>query len=167
VSDILRFKQRHGPRAGRSSAGEDPPDRQNGAMQLTEVSPADFPAVIALWDEAGLTRPWNPPAADLQRALDTETSTVLGAVVDDRLVGTVMVGHDGHRGWVYYLAVATTERGTGLGRALMNGAEAWLTARGVVKVQLMVRQTNTAVTGFYERLGYADADVRVLSKRLD
>jgi ribosomal protein S18 acetylase RimI-like enzyme len=136
-------------------------------MHLTDVSPADFPAVIALWEEAGLTRPWNPPAADLQRALDTETSTVLCAVVTDRVVGTVMVGHDGHRGWVYYLAVAVAERGTGIGRSLMRAAETWLAQRGVVKVQHMVRESNTAVTGFYDRLGYADADVRVLAKRLD
>jgi len=123
--------------------------------------------VIALWEEAGLTRPWNPPAADLQRALETETSTVLAAMAQGRLVGTVMVGHDGHRGWVYYLAVAGSERGTGLGRLLMQAAEAWLVDHRAVKVQLMVRQTNTAVTGFYDRLGYTDADVRVLAKRLD
>ena len=136
-------------------------------MQITDISPADFPAAIALWKEAGLTRPWNPPAADLQRALDTETSTVLGASIDGRLVGTVMVGHDGHRGWVYYLAVALTERGSGLGRALMQAAEDWLVERGTVKVQLMVRSTNGAVTGFYDRLGYTDADVQVFAKRLD
>ena len=136
-------------------------------MNVTDISPADFPAVIALWEEAGLTRPWNPPAADLQRALETQTSTVLGAFIEDRLVGTVMVGHDGHRGWVYYLAVASAERGSGLGRALMQAAEAWLVERGVVKVQLMVRETNAAVTGFYDRLGYSDSDVRVLAKRLD
>jgi ribosomal protein S18 acetylase RimI-like enzyme len=136
-------------------------------MRLSDITPADFPAVIALWEEAGLTRPWNPPAADLQRALDTPTATVLGAVADDRLVGTVMVGHDGHRGWVYYLAVAAAERGTGVGRTLMRAAEGWLVERGAVKVQLMVRPTNMAVTGFYDRLGYADADVRVLAKRLD
>jgi len=135
-------------------------------MRLSDITSADFPAVIALWEEAGLTRPWNPPAADLQRALDTPTSTVLGAVADDRLVGTVMVGHDGHRGWVYYLAVAAAVRGTGVGRTLMRAAEGWLVERGAVKVQLMVRHTNTAVTGFYDRLGYADADVRVLAKRL-
>lgn len=136
-------------------------------MQLRDITTADFDAVIALWDEAGLTRPWNPPAADLQRALDTTTSTVLGAFVDGRLVGTVMVGHDGHRGWVYYLAVTTSERGTGLGRRLMQAAEAWLVEHGAVKLQLMVRQSNTAVVGFYDRLGYTDADVRVLAKRLD
>jgi ribosomal protein S18 acetylase RimI-like enzyme len=92
---------------------------------------------------------------------------VLGAVSDGRLVGTVMVGHDGHRGWVYYLAVGMSERGSGLGRLLMQAAEAWLVEHGVVKVQLMVRHTNAAVTGFYDRLGYTDADVRVLAKRLD
>jgi len=136
-------------------------------MHITDVSPADFDAVITLWEEAGLTRPWNPPATDLRRALDGSTSTVLGAFSDDRLVGTVMVGHDGHRGWVYYLAVTMTERGTGLGRRLMQAAEAWLVQRGAVKLQLMVRETNTAVIGFYDRLGFADADVRVLAKRLD
>lgn len=123
--------------------------------------------MIALWEEAGLTRPWNPPAADLQRSLDTPTSTVLGGYLDDQLVGTVMVGHDGHRGWVYYLAVADAHRGSGFGRVLMQAAEAWLIGRGAVKLQLMVRETNTAVVGFYDRLGYADADVRVLAKRLD
>lgn len=146
-------------------------------MQIAEVSPADADAVTALWEQAGLTRPWNPPAADLHRALDGATSTVLGAYRDDTLagptlvgptlIGTVMVGHDGHRGWVYYLAVAETERGAGLGRRLMEAAEAWLRERGAVKLQLMVRDTNEQVIGFYDRLGYADADVRVLAKRLD
>ena len=136
-------------------------------MHITDVTPADLEAVTTLWAEAGLTRPWNPPATDLRRALDGTTSTVLGAFRDGRLLGTVMVGHDGHRGWVYYLAVAVDERGTGLGRRLMAAAEAWLVERGAVKLQLMVRESNTAVTGFYDRLGYADADVRVLAKRLD
>jgi ribosomal protein S18 acetylase RimI-like enzyme len=136
-------------------------------MQIAEITAADFDAAAALWAEAGLTRPWNPPAADLHRALEGTTSTVLGAFTDNRLVGTVMVGHDGHRGWVYYLAVATAERGAGLGRRLTQAAETWLRENGAVKVQLMVRGSNPSVMGFYDRLGYADADVRVLAKRLD
>jgi ribosomal protein S18 acetylase RimI-like enzyme len=136
-------------------------------MQIRDVSPTDFPAVIELWEQAGLTRPWNPPAADLQRALDNPGSTVLGGYLDDDLAGTVMVGHDGHRGWVYYLAVADQHRGSGLGRTLMQAAEAWLVDQGAVKLQLMVRESNRAVIGFYDRLGYTDADVRVLAKRLD
>ncbi|TFB97515.1 GNAT family acetyltransferase [Cryobacterium adonitolivorans] len=136
-------------------------------MHIKDVTHADLEAVTTLWEDAGLTRPWNPPATDLRRALDGKTSTVLGAFLGGRLVGTVMVGHDGHRGWVYYLAVALAERGTGLGRRLMQAAEAWLVERGAVKLQLMVRETNTAANGFYDRLGFADADVRVLAKRLD
>lgn len=135
-------------------------------MQLRDLTSADIGAAAALWHESGLTRPWNPPEADLHRALDGSTSTVVGAFDGDRLAGTVMVGHDGHRGWIYYLAVAASERGTGLGGRLMDSAEVWLRDRGVVKVQLMVRSTNEAVLGFYDHLGYRDEDVQVRSKWL-
>ncbi len=84
-----------------------------------------------------------------------------------RVVSTVMVGHDGHRGWVYYLAVDPHERGQDLGRRMMRAAEEWLGTRGAVKVQLMVRATNTEVLAFYERVGYSAEDVTVLSRWLD
>ena len=92
-------------------------------MQICDLTSMDIEAAAALWRQAGLTRPWNPPELDLRRALDGHTSTVLGAFDDERLVGTVMVGHDGHRGWVYYLAVDESRRGTGLGKRLMTAAE--------------------------------------------
>ncbi|GEP25800.1 GNAT family acetyltransferase [Cryobacterium levicorallinum] len=135
-------------------------------MQIRDLTSANIGAATSLWVRAGLTRQWNPPELDLQRALDGGTSTVLGAFDNDRLIGTVMVGHDGHRGWVYYLAVDESQRGTGLGRQLMSTAEDWLRKHGAVKVQLMVRSTNEAVLGFYEHLGYENADVQVRSKRL-
>lgn len=75
-----------------------------------------------------------------------------------------MVGHDGHRGWVYYLAVEESQRATGLGRKLMTTPESWLRELGAVRVQLLVRSTNEAVLGFYEHLGYEHADVQVRSK---
>jgi ribosomal protein S18 acetylase RimI-like enzyme len=78
-----------------------------------------------------------------------------------------MVGHDGHRGWVYYLAVDTAARGCGLGRQMMEACECWVQSQGIPKIQLMVRTTNKAVVGFYEHLGYADANVVVLGRRLD
>lgn len=124
-------------------------------------------AAVRLWHDCGLTRPWNDPAADLARALEGPSSTVLAAVDDGRLVGTVMAGHDGHRGWVYYLAVDPGSRGAGLGRALMEAAESWLREQGAPKVQLMVRADNTAVVEFYERLGYADQKVALLGRFLD
>ena len=76
-----------------------------------------------------------------------------------------MAGYDGHRGWLYYLGVAPGLQGSGHGRALVVAAEAWLAAAGAVKVQLMVRRTNDAVLGFYERLGYDDQETVVLGRR--
>lgn len=81
-------------------------------------------------------------------------------------VGTVMVGHDGHRGWLYYLAVDPARRRAGTGRALVEGAERWLAAH-VPKVQLMVRADNPDAVGFWARLGYAPSDVTVLGRRFD
>lgn len=131
---------------------------------IGELGPGDRSAAIALWAAAGLTRPWNDPGADFDRALAGATSAVLGAFAEDVLVGTVMVGHDGHRGWVYSLAVHT--RRAGRGGALMGAAEDWLRARGVPKLNLMVRHDNADARGFYERLGYADGEVTVLGKFL-
>jgi ribosomal protein S18 acetylase RimI-like enzyme len=135
-------------------------------MDIRDLTSANIGAAISLWSSSGLTRPWNPPEIDLQRALDGLTSTVLGAFDNDILIGTVMVGHDGHRGWVYYLAVDESQRRTGLGRQLMSAAENWLREHGAVKIQLMIRSSNDSVLGFYEHLGYEDADVQVRSKRL-
>ncbi|MGD8202485.1 GNAT family acetyltransferase [Ornithinimicrobium sp. W1679] len=122
---------------------------------------------VQLWRDCGLTRPWNDPGADLGRALEGLSSTVLAAVTDGQLLGTVMAGQDGHRGWVYYLAVQPGHREAGIGRALMNAAESWLREQGIPKLQLMVRADNTAVIKFYERLGYVDQRVAVLGRFLD
>ena len=130
------------------------------------LSHADQGSATAMWRAAGLTRPWNDAADDFDRALAGPTSTVLGAFAGDALVGTVMVGHDGHRGGVYYLAVDAESRGGGVGRVLMAAAEAWLGERGVPKLNLMVRHDNAAALAFYERLGYADGAVTVLGKFL-
>ncbi|MGO4104996.1 GNAT family acetyltransferase [Leifsonia sp. YAF41] len=135
-------------------------------MQITGLTLADSDDAAALWHSAGLTRPWNSPEGDFRRALDGETSTVLGGFDDGCLIGTVMVGHDGHRGWVYYLAVEENRRGQGIGVQLMAAAEDWLRDQGAVKIQLMVRTGNEAVIGFYDRLGYEDAAVTVRAKWL-
>jgi ribosomal protein S18 acetylase RimI-like enzyme len=127
-----------------------------------------YDAAIRLWHDSGLTRPWNDPGADLRRAADGDSSAVLAAIGDDEgLLATAMVGHDGHRGWVYYLAVDTAVRGRGLGRQMMQACEAWVRSRDIPKIQLMVRSTNQATVAFYQHLGYADAEVTVLGRRLD
>jgi ribosomal protein S18 acetylase RimI-like enzyme len=133
---------------------------------IRELTELDALSVTALWTEAGLTRPWNDAAMDFQRALDGATSAVLGLERDDVLLGTVMVGHDGHRGWVYYLAVRTTHQRQGVGSELMSAAEKWLRQTGAVKVQLMVRNENESALKFYRRVGYETSDVNVLSRWL-
>jgi hypothetical protein len=134
---------------------------------IAHLSHADVDEAVTLWTEAGLTRPWNDAAGDFLRAVDGPASVVLGVREDGELLGSAMVGHDGHRGWVYYLAVAASARGRGLGRDLMAAAEAWMVERGLPKIQFMVRSDNTAVLDFYDHLGYARQDCLVLGRRLD
>lgn len=136
-------------------------------MRVEAASAADAPAVVALWQECGLTRPWNDPRADFARALDGATSTILLARNGERLLGSVMVGFDGHRGWVYYLATAAEARRQGVGRALMHAAEAWLRERGAPKIQLMVRDDNRDALGFYEAIGLERQKVVTLGRFFD
>lgn len=126
----------------------------------------DGPAVTGLWRACGLTRPWNDPAGDFALALTSPASTVLVTRDGHDITGSVMVGFDGHRGWVYYLAVAPDRQRGGLGRALMAAAEDWLRARGTPKIQLMVREDNHAALGFYEALGLERQKVVTLGRFL-
>lgn len=126
----------------------------------------DKAVVVALWHACGLTRPWNDPEADFALAQGGSASTVLVARAAGTIEGSVMVGFDGHRGWVYYLAVSPDRRRTGLGRALMAAAEGWLRAHGAPKLQLMVREDNAAALDFYEALGLERQKVAVLGRFL-
>jgi ribosomal protein S18 acetylase RimI-like enzyme len=136
-------------------------------LVISDLSPDEIPAAIAIWKEAGLLRPWNDPHADAALALRHAGSTILGARREAKLVATVMVGHDGHRGWVYYLAVDPAFRRQGVGTMLMRSAEQWCRERGVPKLQLMVRSENVELACFYTALGYDKSDVIVLAKWLN
>ncbi len=136
-------------------------------VAFREITDDDVEQVVALWAECGLTRPWNDPHVDIADARRTRTSTVLVGVEGDRVLSSALAGHDGHRGWLYYVAVWPGRQRGGLGRATVEAAEAWLRAAGARKVQLMVRATNAQVVGFYDRLGYADQETVVLGKWFD
>lgn len=111
--------------------------------------------------------PWNDPVEDIALCRESGHGEILVAEGDGGIVASVMVGHDGHRGWLYYLAVAPERRRGGLGRRMVAEAEAWLGARGVPKVELMIRDTNSEVAAFYARLGYIQEPRIVMSRRLD
>lgn len=135
-------------------------------MRIVEIADDDIEPVVALWERCGLTRPWNDPRADIALARRTPTSTVLVGWAGEAIVAAAMAGSDGHRGWIYYLAVAADRRGTGLGRAMVAAAEAWLADQGARVIRLMVREENEAVTGFYRAAGYEESGMIVMGKRL-
>jgi GNAT superfamily N-acetyltransferase len=120
------------------------------------MTDGDSAHVVALWHASGVARPWNDPMRDIAFARRGDHSTVLVGELEGRIVASAMVGEDGHRGWVHYVAADPARQGTGLGRAMMNAAETWLKKRGVWKVQLLIRADNAAVKKFYEHLGYRD-----------
>jgi ribosomal protein S18 acetylase RimI-like enzyme len=137
------------------------------AVTFRELAESDADTAAALWREVDLVRPWNDPDGDFRSAIAGTTSAVLGAEIDGVLVGTVMVGFDGHRGWLYYVAVAPSAQRGGVGTALTHRAEEWLEERGAHKVQLMVRKGNDAPRLFYSELGYEPSDVTVFQKWID
>ena len=135
--------------------------------RIRAAGDGDVGAIDALWRACGLWRPWNDPVKDIAFCRASADAELFVAEADKRIVGTVMCGHDGHRGWVYYLAVDPAAQRHGLGRRLMRHAEGWLRRRGAPKCQLMIRNGNRAVEAFYAALGYRVSDVFVMERFLD
>ena len=135
--------------------------------RLRAFAPADEAAVIALWQACGLTRPWNHPGKDIARKLQVQAEGFVVAVdATGAIVGSVMAGYEGHRGWINYLAVSPAVQRGGLGRALMAQAETWLRAQGCPKINLQIRQDNTVAIGFYQAIGFGEDAALSFGKRL-
>jgi ribosomal protein S18 acetylase RimI-like enzyme len=136
-------------------------------LSIAPIEDDDIASVITLWERCGLTRPWNDPAGDIALARRDGNAAVLIGRDGDRIVTSVLVGHDGHRGWVYYVSVDPECRGKGYGRIIMAAAEQWLRERGIQKLMLLVRRDNTKVQAFYETLDYSEQDRILYAKWLD
>ena len=137
------------------------------ALTITVIEDHDVADVVALWQRCGSTRAWNDPAGDIALARRETNATVLLGRQGGVLAASVLVGHDGHRGWVYYVTVDPDHRFRGYGRAIMTAAESWLRERGIQKLQLMVRGDNAQVRAFYQSLGYYDQERVTFAKWLD
>ena len=135
-------------------------------LHVRDFIEEDLQPVVTLWTDCGLVRPWNDPEADIIQAVGTENARLLVGQIDDRVIATILCGFDGHRGWIYYFAVAPDCQGKGYSRALLEEAEEWLLSIGVPKLELMVRNSNARVISYYQAADYAREDVTVLSKWL-
>ena len=135
-------------------------------MQVRPFEDSDEAAVIALWEAAGLTRSWNDPRKDIERKRSVQREWFLVGTQDGAVMASIMIGYDGHRGWINYLAVAPEQRMHGHARALMCEAERLLAAAGCPKINLQIRTSNASVIEFYKSIGYAQDDVVSFGRRL-
>ncbi|HHP7243722.1 MAG TPA: GNAT family acetyltransferase [Elainellaceae cyanobacterium] len=127
---------------------------------------ADQKAVIDLWKTCNLTVPWNDPKQDIERKCQVNPEWFLVGDNQGDVIATCMVGYEGHRGWINYLAVSPDYRGCGIATQLMNEAERLLRAAGCPKINLQIRATNTEVIEFYRRLGFTHDPVVSMGKHL-
>lgn len=128
-------------------------------MEIRPFDEADTESVVALWKAIfAYPAPHNDPAKVIRDKLGVQPDLFFVAVLDGGVVGSVMGGYDGHRGWVYSLAVAPEARRRGIGTALMKHVERELALRGCPKVNLQLLATNTGTVEFYRQLGYAVED---------
>lgn len=123
-------------------------------------------AVVELWRKCSLIVPQNDPVEDIEKKVEFQPDLFLVGLLNGEVVGSVMVGYEGHRGWLNYLAVLPECQGRGYGRKLVEKAIAELEKLGCLKVNLEVRKSNTSVIAFYEHLGFSDDQVVGLGKRL-
>jgi ribosomal protein S18 acetylase RimI-like enzyme len=135
-------------------------------MRICPYSTDFESAVVSLWERCGLIRPWNDPKKDIARKIALDPDLFLIAIEGESLIGTIMIGYEGHRGWINYLAIDPDHRRQGYARMLMAAAEKLLADRGCPKVNLQVRAGNRAAEFFYRALGYQVDDVVSFGKRL-
>jgi ribosomal protein S18 acetylase RimI-like enzyme len=128
---------------------------------------ADEARVLELWMFGGLVKPWNDPKKDIARKLKVQRELFLVAELEGTVVGVVMAGYEGHRGWINYLAVDIGQRRRGIGSALVRDAERRLRLLGCPKINLQVRRENAEVQAFYAALGFKEDNVTSLGKRLE
>jgi ribosomal protein S18 acetylase RimI-like enzyme len=135
-------------------------------LQIRAYEPSDETAVLDLWERCGLLVAANDPRRDIQRKCAVDPEGLLLGLLAGKIVATCMAGYEGHRGWINYLAVLPKYRRQGLGTRMMDAAEKRLKAAGCPKVNLQVRETNAAIIGFYEKIGFLREPVVSLGKRL-
>ena len=135
-------------------------------IKIRVFQDSDRADVIDLWHRCNLVVPQNDPRQDIDKKLEVQSDLFFVGTISKQIVATAMAGYDGHRGWIYYLAVDPDYQRKQIGRRMMEKAEAVLKERGCPKINLQVRTSNRGVIAFYERLGFSNDNVIGLGKRL-
>ena len=135
-------------------------------LTIRPFRPDDEDAVIELWHRCKLVVPWNDPHEDIATKLAFQPELFFVGAVDGKVIASVMVGYEGHRGWINYLAVDPDYQRQGIGRQMMAKAEAVLCDMGCPKINLQIRESNTGVIQFYEKIGFSSDHVIGFGKRL-
>lgn len=136
-------------------------------MHIRPMKDDELETVVDLWKACNLTKPHNNPHDDIALARAKPSSEILVGLAQDKIIASVMVGHDGHRGWVYYVSASPEVRHQGIGKQIMEAAEGWLRDQGIWKLNLMIRTDNVQVQNFYSSIGYDSEDRAVMAKWLD
>ena len=123
-------------------------------IEIRQFVIEDTDAVLEVWSLAGMTTPERNPRADIQKKLRHSPESFFVGVLEGKVVATVMVGYDGHRGWIYSLAVRPDLQRKGIGRQMMEEAENWLRQHGCPRVKLQVDEARGDVAGVCRKLGY-------------
>ena len=134
---------------------------------ISEYRDKHFAGVEALWQEAFPNdAPWNKASAAIPEKMRVQPDLMLVALKGRLVVGSVMAGYEGHRGWISRIAVLRAHRHKRIGRALLSEAESRLAVLGCIKINLQVLETNSEVVPFYEEAGYEIEPRISMSKRL-
>jgi len=141
-------------------------ERNKMAFEIVRYRPEFQNAVVNLWRKCGLIVPQNDPVEDIKKKLDFQPELFFIGLLEDKVIGSIMVGYEGHRGWINYLAVIPEYQKQGYGRKLVQKAINELKKYGCLKVNLQVRRSNTSVIDFYKHLGFKEDDVISLGMRL-
>lgn len=123
-------------------------------MNIRVFTSSDHSALIALWQRCGLVVPQNNPSHDIERKQSVGADLFLVCECDGGIIGSVMGGYDGHRGWINYLAVCPKFQRQRVGQRLLRAVEEKIVAKGCAKINLQVRETNSEVLAFYAACGY-------------
>jgi len=135
-------------------------------FRIVRYSPEYQDAVVDLWRKCNLVVPQNDPVEDIQRKLAFQPELFFVSLMGEKVMGSVMVGYEGHRGWLNYMAILPEHQRQGYGRKLVEKAVDELKRLGCLKVNLQVRRSNVSVVEFYKHLNFKDDDVVSLGKRL-